>query len=215
MGFSETESGKLTCNLSQAAFKFPGLQKGYYTITVNMNDHTIQISPKTPTNLQFSNEDLFPGFTISQPYDYLAIISDAIEGTSGWSEVDGNPKLDREPDHAFQYTGEFVTKGGANINFVAPRYVMDEPNAFAPVGWFRLPTNNRARVVDAYGDLISIILPIGVSTAIAEGFDAGSFPDGNPANDKPAGYGLSLPGQTKYRATYDLMTYRLRIVEIQ
>lgn len=179
----------LTTNLQSADFKLPVSQKGYYTITVDMSAKTVKATPMTATNPDFANSALFPGFSASNPYPYLAFISGgAVVGTSGWAEVENNTSLRREAEHTFIYSGNFRTAGGVNISFQAPK-----ASLMGNTGWFRLSAA-RANMKDTYGDLVSIIKPVGAS--------------GNGAN-----YGISLTANTDWYATYDLITYRLRIVK--
>lgn len=179
----------LTTNLQAAEFKLPVSQKGYYTITVDMSAKTVKVTPLAATNPDFANAALFPGFSPSNPYPYLAIISGgAVVGTSGWAEIENNTSLHKEVEHEFIYSGHFRTAGGVNINFQAPK-----ASLVGNTGWFRLPAA-RANMKDTYGDLVSMIKPVGAS--------------GNGAN-----YGITLTGNTNWYATYDLITYRLRIVK--
>ncbi|WP_154671008.1 hypothetical protein [Proteiniphilum saccharofermentans] len=181
----------LTANLQAAEFKLPVSQKGYYTITVDMSAKTVKATPLAATNPDFANPALFPGFSASNPYPYLAIISGgAVVGTSGWAEIENNTSLYKEADHNFIYSGHFRTAGGVNINFQAPK-----ASLVGNTGWFRLPAA-RANMRDTYGDLVSMIKPVGASN--------------NGAN-----YGITLTGNTDWYATYDLITYRLRIVKKQ
>ncbi|WP_298652007.1 hypothetical protein, partial [uncultured Proteiniphilum sp.] len=172
-------------------FKLPVSQKGYYTITVDMSAKTVRADPMAVANPDFSNAEMFPGYSASNPYPYLAIISGgAVVGTAGWAEIDNNTSLYREADHPYIYSGHFRTAGGVNINFKAPRAFIESN---ANIGWFRLPAG-RANMRDTYGDLISIIEPVG---AVSNG----------------ANYGITLTGNTDWHASYDLITYRLRIVK--
>ncbi|MDR2563655.1 MAG: DUF4625 domain-containing protein [Prevotellaceae bacterium] len=189
IGHKTGSDDKLTANLAEADFKLPVSQAGYYTVTVDMTARTVSAVPLTPINSDFSNAALFPNYSVAAPYDYLAIISGgAVVGTSGWAEIDGNTKLTRETQHPYIYSGEFTTVGGANISFTAPKTAM-----VGNTGWFRLPAA-RANIKDSYGDLVSAIKPVGASS--------------NGAN-----YGISLPANKNYYATYDLITYRLRIIQ--
>jgi hypothetical protein len=181
---------ELSADLSEVDFKLPVNEAGYYTITVDVTARTINATPFAPTNTSFSDAALFPNYSLAVPYDYLAIIAGgSVAGTAGWAEIDNNAKLTREEGRKFIYSGEFSTLGGGNISFIAPKAAI-----VGNSGWFRLPAA-RAKMKDAYGDLVSMIWPVGAS--------------GNGAN-----YGISLTGNKKYHATYDLITYRLRIVQV-
>ncbi|WP_298650604.1 hypothetical protein [uncultured Proteiniphilum sp.] len=187
---SGTQDG-LTADLQAAEFRLPVSQKGYYTLTVDMSAKTVKATPLAATNPDFGNAALFPGFSASNPYPYLAIISGgAVVGTAGWAEIENNTSLHKETGHDFIYSGDFRTAGGVNISFQAPK-----ASLAGNTGWFRLPAA-RANMRDTYGDLVSMIKPVGAS--------------GNGAN-----YGISLTGNTDWHATYDLITYRLRIVKKQ
>ncbi|MDR3060912.1 MAG: DUF4625 domain-containing protein [Dysgonamonadaceae bacterium] len=187
---AHASSGKVTADMSSADFKLPVSRKGYYTITVDMTARTITAIPYEPTNPDFANAALFPGFSPANPYGYLAIIAGgSVAGTAGWAEIDNNTSLYKETGHDFLYSGAFTTVGGVNISFQAPKASLS-----GNTGWFRLSAA-RANMKDTYGDLISEIKPVGAS--------------GNGAN-----YGISLSGNKNYYATYDLITYRLRIVQV-
>jgi len=191
LALASGSSEELTTNLQAAEFKLPVSQKGYYTITVDMSAKTVRADPMAVANPDFSNAEMFPGYSASNPYPYLAIISGgAVVGTAGWDEIDNNTSLYREADHPYIYSGHFRTAGGVNINFKAPRAFIESN---ANIGWFRLPAG-RANMRDTYGDLISIIEPVG---AVSNG----------------ANYGITLTGNTDWHASYDLITYRLRIVK--
>lgn len=191
LGLSSTQTGKITENLSEASFKLPVSEKGYYTIVVDMNTKTVEATPMSGTNPAFSNPTYFPGFSPDNTWNYMPIIAGgAVVGTSGWSEVNNNTSLHREVEHKYIYSGEFTTAGGVNISFMAPKSALP---SVGNVGWFRLPAA-RANMKDAYGDLISQIAPVGASSS-------------------GANYGISLTGNRNYHASYDLVTYRLRIVQ--
>src|SRR5690554_4273354 len=188
LALASGSSEELTTNLQAAEFKLPVSQKGYYTITVDMSAKTVRADPMAVANPDFSNAEMFPGYSASNPYPYLASISGgAVVGTAGWDEIDNNTSLYREADHPYIYSGHFRTAGGVNINFKAPRAFIESN---ANIGWFRLPAG-RANMRDTYGDLISIIEPVG---AVSNG----------------ANYGITLTGNTDWHASYDLITYRLR-----
>ncbi|MDR0714901.1 MAG: DUF4625 domain-containing protein [Bacteroidales bacterium] len=186
-------AGSVTAELNQADFKLPVERKGYYTITVDLNARTVTATPITDANPDFANATLFPAFDPQAPYPYLAIIAGgSVVNAPGWTEGgDTHAKLPKETEHDFLYSGEFTTAGGVNISFLAPKTIGPP----AGTGWFRLPAA-RANMKDVYGDLISQIKPIGPSNA-------------------GANYGISLTGNTQWYATYDLMTYRLRVVKKQ
>lgn len=191
LALSSGSSDELTTNLQASGFKLPVLQKGYYTITVDMSARTVKAVPMVVVNPDFTNTSLFPGFSAANPYPYLAIISGGnVVGTSGWSEIENNTSLHKEAEHDFIYSGDFRTTGGVNINFTVPKASL-LPNS----GWFRLPAG-RANMKDTYGDLISAIKPVG-------------------ASNQGANYGITLTGNTDWHASYDLITYRLRIVKKQ
>jgi hypothetical protein len=179
----------LTADMNASDFKLPVNRKGYYTVTVDMTAKTITAIPFEPLNPDFTSTALFPGFSPASPYAYLAFIAGgSVVGTAGWAEIDNNTALRKEENHDYIYSGFFTTAGGGNISFQAPRSSLS-----GNTGWFRLPAA-RANMKDTYGDPISEIKPVGAS--------------GNGAN-----YGISLTGNTAWHASYDLITYRLRIVK--
>ena len=206
-GMSQSVSGKLTHTFSESNFKLPVAQKGYYKITVDMTERTVEAIPVTPDNPDFAVPVKFPGYPAANPYEYLAVSTGAtVISGSNWIEPEANenfPKIFKEADHDFLYSGiieTLVTGNGANINFKAPRTVLTpatEGSSSGSEGWFRLETATRADMVDTYGDPISRI------TAVGE------------ANFMSGAYGFSLIPGKKWHLTYDLMTYRLRIVEVQ
>jgi hypothetical protein len=149
----------------------------------------------TPENPDHTNATLFPGYSLADPYPYMPIISGGgVVGPGGWSEEPTSPKIYREVEHGFLYSGEFQTAGGTNISFTAP---IARVTDLWGTGWFRIPTTdaNRTDIVDTYGDVISRIVPLGAS--------------GNGGN-----YGIELLANRKWYATYDVMTYRVRIVQV-
>ena len=189
LGVSKSDPGKVTADKSEANFKLP-VEKGYYTITVDMTQRTIELIPLTPTNPDFANATFFPGGSFAtNPYDYFAIIAGGgVTGTSGWAEIANNPRISRETEHSFQYSGTFTTVSGSNISFTSPN------NLGLAIGWYRVPGGYTV-MTDVYGDLVSRIVPIGTTSS-------------NGAN-----FGISLLANKRWYATYDLVTYRLRIVE--
>lgn len=186
-------SGKLRGGLDETPCKLPVAQKGYYHITVDMTTREIEAEyVADPSNPDFSNADLFPGYTADAPWAYMPFVSGgAVVGTSGWTEVDDNTCLRREAEHPFVYSGDFRTAGGVNINLRAPRSVLGGDRA--QYGWFRLPAA-RNNLRDVYGDLYSTLGPVGYIS--------------NGAN-----YGIVLTGNTDWHASFDLITYRLRVVK--
>lgn len=183
----------LVGNLDETPRKLPVSQKGYYTITVNMTTREVTAELiANPTNPDFSNADKFPGYSVTAPWDYMPFVAGgAVEGTSGWSEVDNNTSLYREEEHPFIYSGDFRTVGGVNISLRAPRVVLTGDRA--NYGWFRLPAA-RNNIRDVYGDLCSGLGPVGITTG-------------------GANYGITLTGNTDWYASFDLITYRLRVVK--
>lgn len=195
LAMSSTESGKVTFDLNAANFKLPVSSKGYYRIAVNLTDRTITATPFTPSK-DFSNTTLYPGWSDSNPWPYLAVTGTVIIGNNGWIEGPNSPKLVKEADHPFLYSGTFQTNGNSsNISLNAP---MTANNDAWNKGWFRL-VSARANMRDIYNDMITIIGPVGRSTA-------------------GAGWGFSVSnfgGATgTFKATYDLALERLRIVRI-
>lgn len=187
------DAGHLVGKLDASPYKLPVSQKGYYNITVNMTTREVEAEyVANPTNADFANADKFPGYTVSAPWAYMPFIAGGgVEGTAGWTEVDNNTSLKLEAEHPFIYSGDFRTAGGGNISLRAPRasLVGDRAN----YGWFRLVAA-RGNIRDVYGDLCSGLGPVGAAN--------------NGAN-----YGVTLTGKTDWHASYDLITYRLRLVK--
>lgn len=185
--------GTLVGGLDAEPYKLPVSQKGYYNVTVNMTTREVTAEyVADPTNPDFSNADKFPGYSVAAPWAYMPFVSGgAVEGTAGWSEVDNNTSLVREEEHPFIYSGDFRTAGGVNISLRAPRAALTGDRA--DYGWFRLPSA-RNNIRDVYGDLSSGLGPVGVASG-------------------GTNYGIVLTGKTDWHASYDLITYRLRLVK--
>jgi hypothetical protein len=195
VAMSATEPGKIVADLSQAGSKLPANQKGYYRVTVNMNERTVQVAPFTPSK-PVVNPTLYPGWSSASPWAYLAVTAPVVTNSGGgWTEAPTSPKLYKEAGHDFLYTGTFQTSGGSNnISINAPlEFVNDN---YYGKGWFRL-TGARANMRDDYNDLVSKVGAVGGST--------------NGAN-----YGFSVSNVGKntgtFEATYDIALERLRIV---
>jgi hypothetical protein len=187
LGNSTTATGKVTPVLAEANFKLPVAQKGYYRITVNMTSRTITATPFTPSR-PFLDATKYPGWAPDKPYDYLAVISSVVVGTGGWAEAATSPKLMKEQDHSFLYTGTFKTTGSAvNLNFTAPKSLINSTN-----GWFRL-LSARANMKDDYGDPIDIVSAVGLISA-------------------GTNYGFSHNTAGTFKATYDMALERLRLI---
>ena len=192
-----TQSGKITTDLSQAGFKLPVGQKGYYTITVNMTARTISVKSFTPSK-PVVDAIKYPGWTDASSWAYLAVTGPVITGSSGgYLEIATSPKLNKEANHPNLYTGTFKTSGGSNNISINAPWAFVSDNGYGK-GWFRL-TAARANMRDDYNDLISKVGAIGAS--------------GNGAN-----YGFSVSNGSNttgtFKATYDIALERLRIVRI-
>jgi len=189
LGQSASEPGKVITNLSNANFKLPVAQKGYYHITVDMTARTVTAEAFTPSR-PFVDAVKYPGWSESKPWDYLAVISSVVVGTGGWAETATSPKLMKEAGHDYLYTGTFKTTGSSvNLNFTAPKAVIGANN-----GWFRL-TAARANMKDDYGDPIDIVGAVG------------------PSSTTP-NYGFSHNVAGTFKATYDIALQRLRLIRI-
>ncbi len=201
LGVSSSDNKKVTVNPAETNYKLTGLQKGYYTLTVDMSTRTIIADPYTPANSDWSNASKFPGFSPSAPYDYLAIIAGgAIVNSRGWAEDAASPpyaRLTREPD-SYIYSGSFTTAANGQFNMRAPMASLGG----ADVGWIRLPTSNRNLYTDVYGDLMSGIMPVGPGSGYVWA-PAGNY-----------GVWLNAGANKDYIASYDLVTYRLRMVRL-
>lgn len=188
----KNESGTLTTNLDEASFGLPSDQPGYYHITVDMTKRKISASryePVLPTD-----EVKYPGWSNSTPWEYMAVTGATIEGGGGgWTEIASSPKLIRDNQNKYLFKGTFRTNGtSSNMSLNAPLAVTgaDVWNK----GWFRLAAA-RAAMVDDYGDLVTIVAPIGPSSG-------------------GANWGFSTSPVGTYEASYDLILNRFRIVRI-
>ncbi|MBB5438848.1 putative small lipoprotein YifL [Pedobacter sp. AK017] len=187
LGNSATATGKVTPVLAEANFKLPVTQKGYYRITVDMTARSITAVPFTPSK-PFVDATKYPGWAANKPYAYLAVISSVVDGTAGWAEVATSPKLMKEANHNFLYTGTFKTTGNSvNLNFTAPKEFVNSTN-----GWFRL-LSARANMKDDYGDPIDIVSAVGLISA-------------------GTNYGFSHNTAGTFKATYDMALERLRLI---
>jgi hypothetical protein len=196
VAMSASQSGKIVTDLSQAGSKLPVNQKGYYRVTVNMNDRTVRVEPFTPAK-PVVNPTLYPGWSSASPWTYLAVTGPPVtNGGGGYTETANSPKLNKEAGHDLLYSGTFRTSGvnSANISINAPLAFVND-NYYGK-GWFRL-TAARANMRDDYNDLISKIGAVGAS--------------GNGAN---YGFTVSNAGRPTgtFVATYDIGLERLRIV---
>ncbi len=184
--------GKLTSNLSEASFKLPVSQSGYYRVTVNMSTREVQATSISPT-INASDQVKYPGWSADTPWPYIAVTGNTVDGGGGgWTETATSPQLTLEEGTRYRYSGTFRTNGGsANMSLNAPLSANDDVWG---KGWFRLESA-RANMVDDYGDLITKVAPIGPSTG-------------------GANWGFSTAPAGTYKATYDLALNRFRIVRI-
>lgn len=183
--------GTITTDLSAASFKLPVDAKGYYRIAVDMTARTISAVPFTPAIPVDAVK--FPKWSDDDPWPYLAVTGSTVVGTAGWTETATSPKLMKDPDHPYLYTGTFQTNGSSsNMSLNAPLAVLD--GDIWGKGWFRLKAG-RAAMVDDYGDVVTIVAPVG--------------PSGGGAN-----WGFSLSPVGTYKVTYDLALERFRAVWI-
>lgn len=188
VAMSATESGKITTSLAAAGFKLPVSQKGYYKVTVDMTARTVKVTSFTPPAPADATK--YPGWTAANPWAYLAVTGASVVGTAGWTEVATSPKLNKEANHAYLYTGTFKTQGNSeNISFNAPTAANSDVWG---KGWFRM-TAARANMKDDYGSLITKVGPVGAS--------------GGGAN-----WGFSLAQAGTFKVTYDIVLQRMRAV---
>lgn len=192
LAMSSTEQGKITTNLAGANFKLPAAQNGYYRVTVDMTKRTVSVVPLTLTIP--TDAIKYPGYSTANPWTYMAVTGPPLIGSAGgYAEVATSPKLMKEANHPYLYTGTFQCNGSStNISLNAPLTFVN--SNYYGMGWFRLIAA-RAAMTDDYGSLIDKIGPVGAS--------------GNGAN-----YGFSTSPIGTYKATYDLALQRLRIVRI-
>lgn len=191
LAMNASQSGKITHHLEEANFKLPVSQKGYYHLKVDMTARTIEAVPYTPAPLVDAVK--YPSWSESNPWAYLAVTSNVIVGSGGgWYEAATSPKLMKEADHTYLFTGTFKTTGAVNISFNAPMSAINFATEKDKRGWFRL-VDQRANMKDDYGDLISTVGPVGI---ISGGVN----------------YGFSVDNAGTYKATYDIYLKRLRII---
>lgn len=186
---SAAEPGKITTSLAAAGFKLPVSQKGYYKVTVDMTARTIRavaFAPPAPADAV-----KYPGWTAANPWPYMAVTGPAVTGSAGgWTEAATSPKLQKESDHPYLYTGTFKTTGNSdNMSLNAPQSANSDVWG---KGWFRM-TAARANMKDDYGSLITRVGPVGASTG-------------------GANWGFSLSPRGTFKATYDIVLQRFRVV---
>lgn len=188
VGMSATEQGKVTPNLTAANFKLPVNQKGYYRVTVDMSKRTVSVTPFTPTIP--TDAVKFPGYSASSRWEYMAVTGPTVVGTGTWSEVATSPKLMKESNHDYLYTGTFKTSGNSdNMSLNAPMTVNSDVWG---KGWFRMPAA-RTAMRDDYNSLITKVGPVGASSG-------------------GANWGFSLAPAGTFKATYDIALQRFRVV---
>src|SRR5690606_20936135 len=64
--------GQLTVDLSAACYKLPVTTIGYYRITVDLTERSIQAIPYTP-NINMNDAVKYPGWSDANPWDYMAV----------------------------------------------------------------------------------------------------------------------------------------------
>jgi hypothetical protein len=189
IGTSAAEPANLTADLANASFKLPVAQSGYYHITVDMTARTVTATPYTPTIPVDAVK--YPNWSEASPWEYLAVTGTTVVGTAGWTETATSPKLMKEAGHRYLYSGTFQTNGSSsNMSLNAPLAALG--GDVWGKGWFRLKSG-RSAMTDSYGDLVTIISPVGASSG-----------GGN--------WGFSTSPAGTYKATYDIALQRLRIV---
>ncbi|MCF3111915.1 hypothetical protein LL912_24215 [Niabella sp. CC-SYL272] len=190
IGSSSATPGTLTVNLQEAGFKLPATQKGYYHISVDMTKRTITATPYTPTLPVDAVK--YPGWSDASPWPYLAVTGPTVAGSAGgWTEATTSPKLIRDPDNKYLFSGSFQTTGGSsNMSLNAPLAALS--GDVWGKGWFRLAAA-RAAMKDDYSDLITTVGAVGASSG-------------------GANWGFSTSPAGTYKASYDLVLQRFRIV---
>jgi hypothetical protein len=191
LALSASDPGKVTTDLSGASFKLPVSQKGYYHIMVDMTTYTVTATPFTPAIPVDAIK--YPGWSDSSPWPYMAVTGTTVVGTAAWTETATSPKLTKEAEHPYLFTGTFQTNGSSsNMSLNAPLAVLG--GDVWGKGWFRLKAA-RTAMRDDYNDLITIVAPVGASSG-------------------GANWGFSLSPVGTYKATYDLALQRFRVVWI-
>ncbi len=186
-----SDPGKVTADLAEAGFKLPVSQKGYYHISVDMTTRTVTATPYTPAIPVDAVK--FPGWSDANPWPYMAVTGTTVVGTAAWSETATSPKLTKEAEHPYLYSGTFQTNGSSsNMSLNAPLAALG--GDIWGKGWFRLKAG-RSAMRDDYNDLITIVAPVGPSSG-------------------GANWGFSLSPVGTYKATYDLALQRFRVVKV-
>ncbi len=186
-----SDPGKVTADLAEAGFKLPVSQKGYYHITVDMTTRTVTATPFTPAIPVDAVK--YPGWSEASPWPYMAVTGPTVVGTAAWSETATSPKLMKEAEHPYLFTGTFQTNGSSsNMSLNAPMAAVGAD--VWTKGWFRLKAG-RSAMRDDYNDLITIVAPVGPSSG-------------------GANWGFSLSPVGTYKATYDLALQRFRLVRV-
>src|SRR5690606_20309894 len=190
---SASSPGDLTADLSAASFKLPVSASGYYRITVDLTQRTVRAVSYTP-NINMNDAVKYPGWSDAKPWDYMAVTGTTVVGTADWTEKATSPKLVRDATNKYLFTGTFTTNGASsNMSLNAPVAVLG--GDIWGKGWFRLVAA-RNNMIDDYGDLVTIVGPVG--------------PSGGGAN-----WGFSTSPAGTYKASYDLALQRFRLVRIE
>lgn len=189
VAMSAAEQGKITTNLTTAGFKLPVSQKGYYRVTVNMSTRTISVVPFTPPVP--ADAVKYPGWTAANPWAYMAVTGPAVVGGgNAYTEVTTSPRLQKETDHTYLYSGTFKTTGNSdNMSLNAP--LAANTDVWGK-GWFRMVAA-RANMKDDYGNLVTKVGPVGASSG-------------------GANWGFSLSPRGTFKVTYDIVLQRFRVV---
>lgn len=190
IAMSGSSQGQLTGDLTAANFKLPASQHGYYHVTVDLTARTVSVSAFTPSIPLDAVK--YPGWTDANPWPYMAVTGTTVIGTATWSETATSPKLVRDADNKYLFTGTFQTNGSSsNMSLNAPMTVNSDVWG---KGWFRLVAG-RSAMKDDYGDLVTKVGPVGPSTG-------------------GANWGFSTSPAGTYKASYDIALQRFRLVRI-
>jgi len=192
VAMSAANPGQLTTDLSAASFKLPTSQSGYYTVTVDLTAKTVQVNPLSAV-LNASDATKYPGWSETNPWPYLAVTGTTVVGTLAWTEVGTSPKLMRDEQNKYLFSGTFQSNtSSSNMSFNAPLSVLG--GDVWGRGWFRMVAARNA-MKDDYGDLVTTVGAVGAS--------------GGGAN-----WGFSTSPAGTYKASYDIFLQRLRLVRV-
>src|SRR5690606_33117798 len=116
----QTTTSALTTNLTDAGFGLPSDEPGYYHITVDMTKRTVTATRYNPVLPVDATK--YPGWSDNNPWAYISVTGATVDGGGGgWTEVATSPKLNRDSENKYLFTGTFRTNGtSSNMSLNAP-----------------------------------------------------------------------------------------------